>query len=262
MPTLKVNDINMYYEQSGKGPDLVFISGLSVDHSMWNVKMFSDHFRVLIFDNRGVGQTDVPDGPYSMQQFADDTISLCRALGINKAHFVGHSMGGHITQLIGIHYPQMSDKLVIACSEQEFSVISYLATKMQVDLRKYNVPRELLVENYFPVLFSFGFLEDTERLDKFLKNNLSYPHPQSDKGYIAQVEAIRHHNTKQFLHKIKNRALIIGCEDDLLTPLKNSEYLKDHIPGAELKVIKECGHAPFIEKPEEFFQIIRDYLLH
>ena len=261
MPTLPANEINIYYEQSGHGPDLVLVSGLSVDHTMWNVNQFSDRFRVLVFDNRGVGQTDTPEGPYNMSMFVGDTIALCNALGIKKAHFVGHSMGGHIAQYLAAHYPDRINKLVLACSEQIFSTISYFATKIQIELRKYHIPRKILIENYLPVLFSSTFLEDKNRIEAYIHDSLNKLNPQSDKGFIAQVEALRTHDTKDLLSKIHCPTLVIGCENDLLTPLENSKLLAKHIANATLEVIRDCGHAPFIEKPEEFYKIIRDFLI-
>lgn len=95
MPHIKVNDISMYYEMHGKGEPIVFIAGFSVDHVAWFevVERFKDKYQVILFDNRGVGQTDVPDGPYSIEQMTDDVAALCSALGVPQAHFVGNSMG-------------------------------------------------------------------------------------------------------------------------------------------------------------------------
>jgi 3-oxoadipate enol-lactonase len=258
MPKVKVNDIEMYYEQNGSGPDLVLISGLSVDHSIWNVEAFSDRFRVLTFDNRGVGESDAPEIPCTMETFAADTVGLCRALGIQKAHFVGHSMGGHIAQWIGINYPHMAEKLVIACSEPELSIVAYLATCSFLKLAHYGVPREVIRETLLPLLLTRAFLEDRERLEAYRS---AQPARQTPKGYALQVEALRTHNTQAHLSKIKTPTLIIGCEEDQLTPLKASVYLKEQITGAELKVIQQCGHLPFVEKPAELVKLIREFLM-
>lgn len=262
MATIRINDINLYYEQTGSGPDLILISGLSADHSMWDPKYLTDHFRVLTFDNRGAGQTDTPNTPYSMEGFMSDTVTLCHSLGIKKAHFVGHSMGGHIVQYIAANYPELVDKAIIACSEQKFSIISYLATKLQIDLRQYNIPQKTLIENYLPLLFSTHYLNHRENRDNFIRQTLDNPYPQSDQGYIAQVEAIRKHNTINLLPQIKSPTLVIGCDKDLLTPHEHSVFLQNHIPDAKLVTIKNCGHAPFIEKPHEFYKIIFKFLIN
>lgn len=255
------NGLKVYYEQTGKGPDLVFISGLACDHTMWDVSKFTDKFRVLTFDNRGIGLSDVPDKPYTMQAFCEDTVLLCEAVGIKKAHFVGHSMGSHVVQLIGAQHPQLADKLILTCSEPEISPVCYLATKCQIELRSLQIPKRLLVEVFLPLILSSGFLQKKSQVEKFIQDRLNQPNPQSDKGYMGQVEALRTHNTRALLAKIKNPTLVLGCEEDLLTPFKNSEYLKEHIPNAEFAVIKNSGHVVFVEAPEEFIQTIRDFLL-
>ncbi|QDP72323.1 alpha/beta fold hydrolase [Legionella israelensis] len=260
MPHIQLKDVNLYYEQQGEGPNLVMVAGLGVDHSMWNTEYFAKDFCVTVLDNRGAGQSSTPKGPWSMKVMAADVIALCDALGIKKAHFVGHSMGGHITQMIGALYPQYCDKLVIACSEQFFSIISRLATNQQIVLMNYNLPPRVLLQNYLPLLFSMDFLENEDKVNAFLDFMLDNPYAQSPEGYILQTEALRTHDSRPLLERIKAPSLILGCEDDLLTPLKNSQYLEKHISNATLKVIPNCGHAPFVEYPEMFNQMILDYL--
>ena len=108
MPKIQVNDISMYYETHGQGEPLVLISGFSADHSVWSrvVDALKANYQVIVFDNRGAGQTDVPLGPYSIEQMAADVDGLCQQLGIQRAHFVGSSMGGFILQTLDFRYPK------------------------------------------------------------------------------------------------------------------------------------------------------------
>lgn len=260
MPNLQLNTVNLFYEQYGQGPHLVMIAGLGIDHNMWAAEYFAEEFCVTLLDNRGSGQSSTPEGPWSMEIMAGDVIALCDAIGIEKAHFVGHSMGGHITQMIGALYPQYCDKLVIACSEQIFSIISRLATRQQITLMNYNLPPRVLLQNYLPLLFSMDFLEDKNKINAFLDFMLDNPHVQSPEGYILQTEALRTHDSRKLLQHIKSPSLVLGCENDLLTPLKNSQYLAKHIPNSTLTVIPDCGHAPFVECPQTFNQLIMEYL--
>lgn len=98
MPTAKLNDITMYYEVQGEGTPLIFIGGFSADHLVWaeQALAFMSDFQVITLDNRGAGQTTIPDGAYTVEQMADDVVSLCQHLDIEQAYFVGHSMGGCI----------------------------------------------------------------------------------------------------------------------------------------------------------------------
>jgi pimeloyl-ACP methyl ester carboxylesterase len=94
MPKITVNDITMYYETHGEGEPLILISGFGADHLMWDevVSRLKNNYKVIVFDNRGAGQTDVPQKPYTIAEMSDDTAQLCHQLHIKKAHFIGNSI--------------------------------------------------------------------------------------------------------------------------------------------------------------------------
>ncbi len=114
MPLAGVNGINLYYETYGKGDSVVLIGGLGSQLQSWatQIELYSKRFRVIAFDNRGAGRSDKPEPGFTLEDMADDTISLLDFLGIEKASFVGKSMGGIIAQWIGIKYPERVEKLV------------------------------------------------------------------------------------------------------------------------------------------------------
>ena len=107
MPKMKVNDIQIYYQEIGSGEPLVMIMGLGGDLTAWafQTPVFSQEFRCIVFDNRGAGRTDHPDTPYTIRMMARDTVSLLDGLGIDRAHVLGLSMGGMIAQEIAINEP-------------------------------------------------------------------------------------------------------------------------------------------------------------
>jgi len=98
MPVVRIGDIKMYYEVHGDGEPLVLIHGLGLDSSWWTnqIPVFSQKYRAIVFDNRGVGQTESPDSPYSTEMMADDTVALLKALSVTDAHILGFSMGGRL----------------------------------------------------------------------------------------------------------------------------------------------------------------------
>src|SRR5712692_10433966 len=115
MPTIKVNDIHMYYEIHGEGEPLVLIVGLGTDISEWDgiIRWLAKKYRVLAFDNRGAGRTDKPDMPYSIEMMADDTEGLMNALAMQRAHILGISMGGRTALALALRHPQRVKRLVL-----------------------------------------------------------------------------------------------------------------------------------------------------
>src|SRR5690349_18217962 len=117
MPKTTSNGIELYYEIYGEGKPLVLISGLGYSLWQWHrvVPLLAEHFQVITFDNRGVGQSEKPAGPYSAQILAADTVGLLDALQIERAIILGHSMGGFIAQALALDFPGRVEKLIL-CS--------------------------------------------------------------------------------------------------------------------------------------------------
>ena len=117
MSIAKVDTVELYYEQHGSGAPLLLIMGLAADSMAWlfQVPEFSKHYRTIVFDNRGVGRSSKPAGPYTISQMADDTAGLLDVLGIARTHVVGVSMGGMIAQELALRHPRLVGGLVLAC---------------------------------------------------------------------------------------------------------------------------------------------------
>src|SRR4030042_6341962 len=118
MPIATANGIQINYKVEGQGDPLVMIMGLGSPRGGWSSQapFFKKYFQVVIFDNRGVGKSEKPEGPYSTRMMADDAIKLMDHLGIKKARVLGASMGGMIAQELAINYPERVSKLVLACT--------------------------------------------------------------------------------------------------------------------------------------------------
>ncbi len=115
MPTVHVNDIDMYYEIHGTGQPLALIMGLKTDISEWGevIRGLAQHARVIALDNRGAGRTEKPDAPYSIEMMASDTDGLLRAIGVERANVLGISMGGRIALALALAHPELVDKLIL-----------------------------------------------------------------------------------------------------------------------------------------------------
>lgn len=115
MPTVNANNIAIYYEIHGAGEPLMLISGLNSDHTLYRgiVPQLAERYQVIVFDNRGVGQTEKPDIPYSIEMMAEDTAGLLSVLGIERAHILGASMGGRIAVALALQHPELVESLIL-----------------------------------------------------------------------------------------------------------------------------------------------------
>jgi len=147
MPQLRSNGINLYYEEHGSGDPLLLIMGFTVSSVgwHWNIPTFAQEFRTIVFDNRGGGQSDKPDEPYTMTMFADDTAGVLDNLGIDQAHVFGISMGGMIAQEFALRHPQRVKTLVLGCTNcggprtllsKDLDVLNMLGNIESVDVQQ------------------------------------------------------------------------------------------------------------------------------
>jgi len=120
MPEAKINAGQLYYQLQGEGEPLLLISGLGCDNSAWLpiIDELSKSFRIIIFDNRGAGQSIVPETPYSIRDMADDVGELLDYLSIHSTRVIGHSMGGYIAQEFAINYPERVEKLILEATRR------------------------------------------------------------------------------------------------------------------------------------------------
>lgn len=252
----------MYYEQQGQGPDLVLIGGLTSDHQVWKsaLRSLTPHFRVLIFDNRGAGQSSAPDQPYSIDMMADDTLALMDAMGISKAHILGHSMGGAIAMQMAIAQPDRVEKLIVACSRTKISAISSLFFSMREKLYEQGVSSELIAEYAMPFLFSEGFLKNQLNVGGFSQWMARNPYPQSLVGFKHQLHASRTKDFSGLLEKIVAPTLIIAGTEDIIATMEQTQLLASTIKNSEFLSIPHCAHMPHVEYPKVFAEAVLKFL--
>jgi 3-oxoadipate enol-lactonase len=257
MPKLNVNGINLYYELHGKGHPLVLIAGFTCDTLLWKpiLPELQKHFKVLIFDNRGAGQSDCPDISYSIEMMAQDTLELVERLDLKRPHVLGHSMGGCIAQMLAYHHPNRFERFAICNSLIKFNPVSSYYQTFLLHLRQEGVSPRLLLEAIFPWIFSSDFLQNHQKVQQAIEESLSNPHPQSLIGFKRQLEALISFDSSLWFHQIGAPTLIINGMEDILCP-HDSEKLAKGIVGAKLINFPRMGHLPLIEEPEEFSNFI------
>jgi 3-oxoadipate enol-lactonase len=257
MPKAHVNGINLYYEVHGKGEPLLLIQGFGGGHQAWffQVQDFKKRFRVITFDNRGMGKSDRVTGKYDIGTLAADIIGLMDYLGIGKAHILGLSLGGMVAQEIATTYPDRVKKLILASTfpahEIESSDAERGADSRIKDKIAGNSPTEMNTGALMGPFISASFNKASyRRAFSFLvkirsgSNNIN--------SYLQQIDAVKGYSALEKLHMIRARTLVITGKGDRLVRHTNSDILAAGIPGARLCKIEGGSHALFMEMKDRF----------
>jgi pimeloyl-ACP methyl ester carboxylesterase len=257
MPLARLNGININYRVEGQGEPLVMIMGFSGRRSGWirQIPFFRKHYRVITLDNRGVGKSNKPPGPYSTRMMADDTIGLMDLLGIEKAHIMGVSMGGMIAQELAINYPQRVMKLILACTYARQDEMSGNTLEHGKFLRltpKQQVSAIVGLAFGKPFYrFIFGLLARAQ---------IGLVGSSGTVGIAGQSEACRTHNTLDRLPLITAPTLVIvGTADRVINPV-SSEVIAGKIPEAKLVRIEGGSHCFSFEMKNEFNREVLNFL--
>jgi pimeloyl-ACP methyl ester carboxylesterase len=262
VPDVTLKSHRIYYESHGHGYPLVLIRGLgsNADHWYAQVPEFSKHFRVIVFDNRGIGRSGDPGGDFTIQDMADDTVGLLDALSIPQAHVLGVSMGGMIAQRLALDHPGRVKGLVL--------VVSHCGGSRQVrpSAEIARLVNEMVTvgspESRIKALPAF-FDPDT------LKTNLacaqayaevSMKYPADAKILSRQFKAIQAFDVHDRLPAIQSPTLVVASSGDVLIPPGNSDLLAARIPGARLVSIPGGGHQILVEQPEACNRAVLDFL--
>ncbi|MFQ5577137.1 MAG: alpha/beta fold hydrolase [Anaerolineae bacterium] len=253
MPFAPLNDISIYYELRGaSGSPVILIMGLGASKLGWPIQLvnaMAARHRVILFDNRGAGQTGWPPGPYTMSQFAADTVGLLDALAIGKAHVFGVSMGGMIAQHVALNHPDRVLGLVLGCTAAGGAhIVRTPPDALEILTRPRSDNRAADIRAAWPIFYTPRFIEaHRDLLEKQLALVLAYPE-QPRFAFELQLGAIvQTHNTFDRLKEIAAPTLIQTGLQDTLIPPGNAHILAGQIPGARVIEYPGAGHAYFLE---------------
>jgi pimeloyl-ACP methyl ester carboxylesterase len=265
MPKIATNNIELYYEIHGAGQPLVLISGLGYPLWQWHkmVPFLAEHFQVITFDNRGVGQSDRPAGPYTAQMLAADTAGLLDALGIEKAIVAGHSMGGFIAQAMALDFPQKVSKLIL-CSTNfggpHHVPVTPEAMKVLTDVTSDALTR---LKNGLAVSTAPGWSEkNPEMIDEWVKWRVVNPidpapyQAQMAIGFGLMPEAAAFEDK---LPRLNVPTLILFGAHDKVVPPANASLLAEKIAGSKVLIFPDAGHFFPIEIAEAASRTITDF---
>jgi 3-oxoadipate enol-lactonase len=274
MSIAKVGANELFYEAHGEGDPLLLIMGLAADSTAWlfQVPELARHYRTIVFDNRGVGRSSKPRGPYTIHEMADDAAGLLDVIGIERAHVVGVSMGGMIAQELTLRHPKRVRGLVLGCTfpepdaeaerQRQFSLARFggrVTASGETEIDVSAVDPLMLFQHLLPRVFNQSFIDrELPKLLQIFGGALQYGF--SLEAILGQVEAIMGHRATDRLREITAPTLVITGDADILVSPANSDVLARSIPGAKLVKIPGGSHGFNFETPDVFNREVMDFL--
>jgi pimeloyl-ACP methyl ester carboxylesterase len=260
VPLRQVGDIQLNYTVQGEGDWLVLIGGYaSGNWQAWggHLTELAKRYRVLAFDNRGIGESDAPDHPYTTRMMAQDTLGLMDALGIDRAHILGKSLGGAIAQHVALERPERVRSLAMTST---FAVMDARAKRMVEWWRR--TAQEAGFAALFPGLLTYFFtaefytanLAAIARMERTLIEAKRPLH-----GFLNTGNCLLTHDVTDRLAEITAPTLIMCGDEDIITPPRHAEEMGRRIPKAEVRIIPRTLHGFLTERPDSF-DVILDFL--
>lgn len=254
--------VRLHYEVLGRSgaPAVLMIQGLGADKHGWDMQRYrlALQYRVIALDNRGAGRSDKPFGTYSLEQMADDAITVLDTVGVDRAHVVGASMGGAITQIVALKHPERVRSITLACTacrnhpwrRELISSWATAASEHGMGAMTKEAARWVIGPRSFRRLSpAFGWL-----------GPLAMSRPAH--SFVAQVRAIlaTEDSMADQLSSVTAPALVVVGNQDILTPRGDSEELAERLPNAELVVISGAAHGLMVEHASTFNRVLLEFL--
>jgi pimeloyl-ACP methyl ester carboxylesterase len=270
---VKVDDVNLYYELYGSGDPLVLIAGTGISLAPWRVFQvpeFAKHYQVLIYDHRGLGRSDKPDTAYSTRLFARDCAGLMDALGIKRAHIMGHSMGGRVAQWVALDFPEKVRSLVLSgtgSGKYNEKLVDYpRGVPLDAALEMIEKGYERYQHDHWGPGFMFTdeFVREHPEVVKTFQDLIVEEVPPL-KCYLRHVIARQCHETTDLVHNIKAPTLIIVGSKDAHeggtgSHVDSSYALAEKIRNSELVIVEGGAHGYLRQIPEKAHPPILDFL--
>ncbi|MCL6641896.1 MAG: alpha/beta hydrolase [Candidatus Bipolaricaulota bacterium] len=257
MPKTRVNGIELYYELHGKPTKetVLFANGVLADTRSWagQLQAFAE-YTLLLFDFRGQGRSDKPEGRYSMEGHATDAVGLLETLGIERVHWVGVSYGGEVGLIVAARYPVAS--LTVAAS------VSHIEPPLKNRIDRWiaaasTADPERFFDETVTDIFSPRFRAQNPQFLELVRQS----YKSLDYGATVRLlEAFQGLNITPELHTISAPTLVLCGADDQLKPVSYSRIIHSAIAHSQFVVIPDCGHALTFERPQEFNDRVINFL--
>lgn len=260
MPTVDRGDAVLWWDEEGQGEPVLLIMGLGYSSDMWFRLLpdLSARYRTLRFDNRGVGRTGVPPGPYTVETMAADAVAVLDAAGVDRAHVVGASMGGLIAQEVALSHGDRVRSLVLGCTGPGGEeMVPAEPAALEMIMARATMSAEEAAEVAIP--FVYAASTTREAIDEDFRVRMEIP--TSPEGYTNQVMGVTGWGGSYGrLTQIDVPTLVLhGTADRLVNP-ENARVLAEAIPGAELVLLEDASHVFFTDQPEAAAKTILSFL--
>jgi 3-oxoadipate enol-lactonase len=261
MARAELNGITIYYERWGSGPRLLYFNGSSSTLAGTRVRIdpYGEHFDLAVHDQRGLGQTSVPPGPYSMADYAADGAALMDHLGWGSCRVVGVSFGGMVAQELAVTWPERVERLALVCTSPGGDHASYPLHKLAgLDPEERRAATLGLLDTRFTPDWLAAHEGDRRLVEGLATFTAAVKTDEQQRGEREQLEARARHDVLDRLHRVTAPTLVASGRYDGIAPLENGEAIAARIPGAELRVY-DGGHLFLAQDPRAHFEVI-DFL--
>lgn len=265
MPRIQTGSITISYDIFGEGEPLLLIMGFGMPGAAWLPSLpFLSSFKCIYFDNRGTGNTDKPEGPYTVEQMADDASSLLKALNISRAKVFGVSMGGMIAQELALRHPEQVIKLVLGCTlpggPESKMAGPEVVQKLMEGTKMMGTEPEKGLDTILPTLYPPEFIKVHPEIKDMMLAGMKMMPPTPPETADRAMAGIMTFNAYDRLGQIKCPTMIVHGDADVLVPPENAHLIKSRMPQAELYIIPGAGHAFQGIDPVGIHQRIADFL--
>ncbi len=253
--------VELWVERQGQGPDVLLIAGLGDPVEAWQFQLdgLSDRYRITAFDNRGMGRSPLPEGPYEVRTMADDAAAILRALDVPAAHLAGFSGGSVIAQELALNHPELVRSLVLDSTWARLDPFFRTVLESVRWLIDTAPSERAFLEGFYLWVYTRRAHADGT-VAAIIDEALAFPHKPSAEAVQRQVDAfVTHERTAERLQHITVPTLVIAGGQDIMAPAPLGRVVAEGIPGARFELLEEEAHQPFQERPDEFNAIVDEF---
>ena len=259
MARIKSGDAELHYEVVGHGPAIVLLHPFPACHQFWlpAAQALSTHYRLILPDLRGHGDSSVGEGPATMEKHAADIFRICDQEGLGRAAFAGVSIGGYAMFEFWRRYRDRVRVLALCNTRPQAETAESRAARLKTAADVLEHGTEPFIDSMVPKLFGKTTIATRPDLVEAAKRMMRKMSPNAvnlvQRGMADRVDSL------PTLKTINVPTLIVGASEDVASPLADAELMRQNIPGADLKVIPRAGHYAIFEQPQEAGAVLRQF---